>query len=206
MERLIAYVDGFNLYFGMRESGWQRFYSLDVELLIRNLMKSYQKLVEVNYFTARVSGTASDPDKPRRQNTYLEALQAHTDLAFHYGHYLDKQRTCFGCGNKWTDHEEKGTDVNIAARMVLDAFRDRFDTALLLSADGDLAGPIQTITEQFPPRRVVVAFPPMRHSAELEKVATASFNINRAKLSKSQLPEEVRKPDGPCLRRPASWT
>ncbi len=45
MERLIAYVDGFNLYFGMRETGWQRFYWLDIELLVRNLLKPYQKLI-----------------------------------------------------------------------------------------------------------------------------------------------------------------
>jgi len=78
--RLIAYVDGFNLYFGMREANWRRTYWLDVDLLVRNLLRPDQALARVNYFTARVSGTLSDPDKPRRQNAYLEALHASENL------------------------------------------------------------------------------------------------------------------------------
>jgi len=205
VERLIAYVDGFNLYFGLREAGWQRFLWLDIELLVRNLLKSHQGLVRVNYFTARVSATPSDPDKPHRQNTYLEALQTHTGVIPHYGHYLDKERTCFRCSNKWMDHEEKGTDVNIAVQMVLDAFRDEFDTAMLISADSDLAGPVQAIRREWPRKRIVAAFPPQRCSAELQRQASAFFHINRAKISASQLPDPVVKPDGYRLWRPSTW-
>ena len=206
MERVIAYVDGLNRYFGMKESRWQRFYWLDIQALVRNLLKSHQELKAVNYFTARVSGGPSDPAKPRRQNTCLEALLAHTQINIHYGHYLEREQKCFRCGNTWDCHEEKGTDVNIATRMLLDAFHDQFDAALLLSADSDLAGPVQVITQEFSPKRVVMAFPPNRHSAMLKKIATASFTINRAKLSRSQLPQEVRNSDGVTLRRPPSWT
>jgi hypothetical protein len=33
VERVITYVDGFNLYFGMRSRGWRRYYWLDVKRL-----------------------------------------------------------------------------------------------------------------------------------------------------------------------------
>ncbi len=205
MERVVAYVDGFNLYFGLKEARWRRFYWLDVELLVRSLLKPHQDLVAVKYFTAHVSATPSEPDKANRQNTYLEALEAQTSVVLHYGHYLHKKRCCFNCGHQWLDHEEKGTDVNIAVEMLLDAFDDRFDSALLISADGDLASPIESIRRRFPRKRIVVAFPPKRHSTELEKLATASFTINRAKFSKSQLPQKVCKPDGTPLEKPATW-
>ena len=29
--RLIAYIDGFNLYFGLKEKGWKRYYWLDMK-------------------------------------------------------------------------------------------------------------------------------------------------------------------------------
>ena len=55
------------------------------------------------------------------------------------------------------DYEEKMTDVNIAARLLTAAFENRFDTALLISADGDLTTPVRQVLAQFPQKRVVVA-------------------------------------------------
>ena len=31
MDRVIVYVDGFNLYYGLRSKGWKRFYWLDIQ-------------------------------------------------------------------------------------------------------------------------------------------------------------------------------
>jgi len=118
---VIAYIDGFNLYYGMRSKGWRRYYWLDVRLLIENLLKPDQMLVSVKYFTSRVSATGRDPDKSRRQNTYLEALQTLKDVNIYYGHYLEKTVECFKCGAKWQVSEEKMTDVNIAVEMMVDA-------------------------------------------------------------------------------------
>ena len=58
---------------------------------------------------------------------------------------------------------------------------------------------------RYPEKRVIVAFPPARHSSQLEHAATAAFTIGRKKLKDSQLPEEVVKPDGFVLRRPTQW-
>jgi hypothetical protein len=33
MERVIAYVDGFNLYFGLKSKGWQRYFWLNIPAL-----------------------------------------------------------------------------------------------------------------------------------------------------------------------------
>jgi len=52
MDRVIAYIDGFNLYFGLRDKGWRRYLWLDVQKLSTNLLKPGQQLVFTKYFTA----------------------------------------------------------------------------------------------------------------------------------------------------------
>lgn len=205
MERVIAYIDGFNLFFGMRSKGWRRYYWLDPRALARNLLKPRQTLVSTKYFTARISDTPNDPGKRERQNTYLEAIDTLPATSIYYGHYLPKPQRCFRCGSTWISHEEKMTDVNMAVEMLKDAFADRFDTALLLSADSDLTAPVEAVRSLYEDKRIVVACPPDRQSKRLESVAHAYFRVGRKKLQDSQFPDEVRKPDGFVLERPSTW-
>ena len=204
-ERVTVYIDGFNLYYGMRSKGWHRYYWLNVQSLAQHLLKPGQSLIGTKYFTSRVSSTPRDPNKSDRQNAYLEALETLADVDIFYGHYLEKTVTCFTCGAAWQLPEEKMTDVNIAVEMTVDAFQDRWDTALLISGDSDLTAPIMNIRHSFPARRVVVAFPPGRHSVQLQKSAHAYFTIGRRILASSQFPDIVRKADGFELSRPVEW-
>ena len=139
---MAAYVDGFNLYYGLRSKGWRRYYWLDVRRLAENLLRPGQSLVAVRYFTARIRPQPDDPGKPVRQDTYLQALATLPDLHIHYGYYLAKDRRCSQCGADLQIYEEKMTDVNMAVEMLGDAQDDAFDTAILVSADSDLAGPV----------------------------------------------------------------
>jgi len=205
VERVMVYIDGFNLYYGMRSKRWQRYYWLNIQRLAQNLLKPGQSLVGTKYFTSRVSSTPRDPNKSNRQNSYLEALGTLEDVDIFYGHYLEKTVNCFACGAKWQLPEEKMTDVNIAVEMMVDAFQNRWDTALLISGDSDLTAPIMNVRHSFPAKRVVVAFPPNRHSVQLQKSAHAYFTIGRRNLSRSQFLDIVRKTDGFALSRPAEW-
>jgi len=205
MSRVIAYIDGFNLYFGLKSKNWQRYYWLNVQALARNLLKAGQQLVTTKYFTSRVSSSRQDPAKAKRQNSYLEALLTLEDIEIQAEHYLAKTIRCHRCGYTWISHEEKMTDVNIAVEMTMDAFQDRFDTALLVSADSDLTRAVENIRKVLPRKRVVVAFPPGRHSARLKHIADASFTIGRKKIADSLFPESVAKPDGYVLHRPKEW-
>jgi uncharacterized LabA/DUF88 family protein len=100
---------------------------------------------------------------------------------------------------------EKMTDVNIAVGVLTDAFQDRFDAALLISADSDLRAPIDAVERLFPGKRAIVAFPPNRVSKELRSIATGYISIGENELRQSQFPDEVVKPNGFILRRPAQW-
>ena len=137
----------------------------------------------VRYFTTRVVAELGDPEKPTRQNTYLEALATLPDLRIHYGYFLHKRQNCRQCGATWYTYEEKMTDVNIAVELLGDAQDDAFDTAIIVSGDSDLTGPVQTVRSRYPNKRVVVASPPNRASKQLRQVATASFTIGRDAIS-----------------------
>ncbi len=201
-ERVIAYVDGFNLYFGLREKGWRRYYWLNVQLLMRNLLHPGQQLLLTKYFTSRVS---FPPDKLERQELFLEALGTLTQFEIYYGKYLFNERSCRTCGHTVSVASEKMSDVNIAVQLMLDAFDDRFDMALLVSADSDLVPPVRAVRQRSPDKRIVVAFPPARFSVDLANHASGHFTIGRAQFAKSLFPPQVTSMGGYVLRRPERW-
>ena len=205
VERVMVYVDGFNLYYGMKSKRWQRYYWLDLNRLCGNLLRPSQSLAGVRYFAARISHTPTDPGKKGRQNAYLEALATLPNLIIQFGYFLPKTVTCHFCHATWQGYEEKMTDVNIAVSLLADAQDNAFDTAIVISADSDLTGPISEVLTRYLSKRVVVAFPPGRSSLSLKNAATAAFTIGRKSLSDSQFPESVTKPDGYVLTRPPSW-
>ncbi|MHB0947176.1 MAG: NYN domain-containing protein [Sedimentisphaerales bacterium] len=200
VKKVIAYVDGFNLYFGLRDSNLKRLYWLNIKAMVQNLLKGNQQLIATKYFTARISGP---PEKRIRQNTFLEALGTLSEI--YYGHYLSKKITCRNCKQSWPSFEEKMTDVNIATEMLVDAFEDRFDTALLISADSDLVGPVNAIRKMVPQKKVIVFFPPKRSSAALKAVADVQLSLGHGLLAQNQFPDKVVRADGYVLQRPSEW-
>ncbi len=202
MKKVIVYIDGFNLYFGLKSKGWKRFYWINLVQLSKNLLKNDQKLVSTKYFTSRVN---LPPDKAHRQNVFIEALETLPDLEIFYGQYQSNSVTCNKCGHIMLRPNEKMTDVNIAVEMLSDAFQNRFDIAILISADSDLSGPIKSIKKFFPNKRIILAFPPDRYSFELTKLAHGYFTIGRKKFHDSVFPEFVLKPNGYKLTIPENW-
>ncbi len=201
--RVIVYVDGFNLYFGLKTKNYRRYYWLDIERLAGNLLRAGQELVRVKYFTADLKG---GNDKWRRQQVFLDALLTHArQLDIIRGHYLLKQRRCRKCGYSMEVPEEKKTDVNIATHMMTDAFQDCFDIAMVISGDSDLVPPVEMIRMHLPDKRIVVAFPPGRQSHDLQRAADSCFWINQKHLRISQLPNPVAKANGHLLYRPSTW-
>ena len=200
-ERVIVYVDGFNLYFGMIEAGFINCKWLNIKKLVDNLLRPDQILIEIKYFTSRVS---NNPDKQKRQTTYIEALES-VGIKIFYGHYQSDTTECRQCGNIWPTFHEKMTDVNIATQMMVDAFKDRYDMAMLISGDSDLVPPIKTIHTLFNNKRIFVAFPPKRHNSSVALVAKGSLMIGRKKLVDSLFESEITKGDGFILIKPKEW-
>ena len=201
---MIAYIDGFNLYNGLKDKHGRRFHWLNLEEMCQSVLREDQRLVEVKYFTAPVRGDAA---ALQRQQAYWNALRAHcrkTDI--HLGRFQKKTIKCRRCDKWFKTYEEKETDVSIAVALVEDAVRRRYDTALIVSADSDLCPGIRAA------KRVhrgsptyVAAFPPDRTSGELAKAVDASFTLGVGVLKASQLPPYVTTHNGTVVRRPPKW-
>lgn len=204
MSRVIAYVDGFNLYHGLREAKWRKYYWLNLQQLAKRLLLPGQNLVGVKYFTTRIRPSSRDPEKNKRQSLFLEALQTLGNFHIYYGHFVDKPAFCPKCGKWHTMRNEKMSDVNLAVELIKDAYEDRFDTAIVISADSDLSNAI-TAVRSLKGKQVVVWFPPKRNSMQLRAVANAWSVIGRSKLAQSQFPDRVQKADGFVLQRPDRW-
>ena len=202
MRRTIAYVDGFNLYHGVRQVTGRRYLWLDLERLCRE-PGGGERSRQVNYFTARVR---NDPPSERRQDIYLQALAAHcTSVKIIEGRFQKRTRECRSCAAQWISYEEKESDVNIAISLVEDAALGRFDTALLVSGDSDLIPAVRAAKRLRPGAHIVGLFPPRRSSDPLRKAVDRVLHIDVATLRQSQLPEEVVTTAGMKLTRPVYW-
>jgi hypothetical protein len=146
--RTFVYVDGFNLYYGSLKGTAHRW--LDLFALAKALMP-HASVASVRFFTAKVHGR-DDPNRPTRQETYWKALRA-TGVEVVEGHFLEHAVSMRAVTpppptvRVWKT-EEKGSDVNLASYLVRDAFTARFEQALVLSNDSDLAAPVRMVRDE----------------------------------------------------------
>ena len=98
-QRVITYIDGYNLYYGLLQAGLGSSRWLDLPKLATSLLKPGQQLTLTRYFTTRVKG---DPAKARRQALYVDALTTRGGIEIDFGHFLSKRVTCHSCGHHWT--------------------------------------------------------------------------------------------------------
>lgn len=202
MNKVVVYIDGFNLYFGIKELKKKNLYWLDLKKLSISLLKPTQTLISVKYFTSRITLPL---DKAQRQKSFIEATETLSDVQIYYGQYISTPRTCRNCGHTYLVYSEKKTDVNLAVEMLIDAFNDVYDTAIVISADSDLSGSISSVLKRFPEKRIITAFPPKRSSVELKNISTATINIYPNTLRRSLLPPATTKPDGFVITCPKEW-
>jgi hypothetical protein len=188
----------------------------------------------IRYFTALVKPSAADPHTRQRQELYIRALQTLPSLTVHYGHYLQSTVSMPLAspplnGPRFAQvikMEEKGSDVNIATYMLVDAFRKDCEQLVVITNDSDLAEPVRIINKEllmpvgvFNPqtndtalrRSRVTGQPlrPARPSIELKKVAKFNRDITsegaESHMARSQFPSQIVDSQGHTIRRPASW-
>lgn len=206
--RTSVYIDGFNLYF--RAVKGTKFKWLDLKLLAFNLLQPHHKITSIKYFTAIVSGRF-DANQPNRQKTYIRALQKYIpECSVHYGHFLSHEvkmpnapltRPC--TFSRVYKTEEKGSDVNLAVHLLNDAWLDKFDCAILISNDSDLAEPLRLIRSQTD-KMIGLLSPIMKGhpSKELNKHAHFMKRIRKGVLERSQLPDNI---PNTTIKKPSTW-
>jgi uncharacterized LabA/DUF88 family protein len=208
------YIDGFNLYLGCLKDTSYKWLNL-VEFCRRSFPPPKNQLHRVRYFTAPLKPYPSDPSQPIRQATYLRALETLPEVSIHYGHFKKsrpwaKLVTPLSDGTTTVQIErsqEKGSDVNLATHLLLDAFQNDYDAAVVVTNDPDQREPIHAVGKQLG-KNVLVLFPirPGRFgNTDLKKAADRTEVVNLALLAACQLPPIVTTAKGRQIRKPASW-
>lgn len=196
-ERAVAFVDGFNLYHAVARLERPHLKWIDLRALVhRYVQTKSETLVAVYYFSAYADWL---PGARRRHGLYVDALTA-TGVTPVMGKFKPKSRWCPRCRRSWTGHEEKETDVNIALQLLDGGYRNKFDHALLISRDSDLAPALRMLRERFPEKRLTVVAPPLAgHSNEMLRWATGKTKIRTDHLEQSLFPAEVRDASGALI-------
>lgn len=200
MFRVSVYIDGFNFYHAIDELGDETLKWVDLHLLSKNILNTYQELGEVKYFSAYATWR---PDSYKRHRDYVAALESRGVIAV-MGRFKEKRIVCKKCKQEFTTHEEKETDVNIGSYLIADALQNKFDTAFVVSADTDLAAVVR-LTRQLVglEKRVVTVAPPGRMAKARELAHT--FMITKGKLRVSQLPDTIILENGATILRPDKY-
>jgi len=124
-ERVQLFIDGSNLYHGLKAECDS--VKLDY-LKFSELLANKRKLIRTNYYISTIDATR-DSAKAIQQQRFLGALR-------HVPYVTIRTRPLT---YKNDIPVEKGVDILIATDMLTGALRDCYDTAVLVSGDGDFA-------------------------------------------------------------------
>ncbi|MCA3456217.1 MAG: NYN domain-containing protein [Methylocystis sp.] len=195
-KRVSVYVDGFNLYHALDDLAENHLKWLDLWALSETLIRADEALTAVKYFSAYATWI---PESYRRHQRYVAALQSR-GVQFIEGRFKETFRRCKGCGVRYTAHEEKETDVNIGAHLMADGLKDRFDRALVISADTDLNEAVTLARAETPTKQIHIVAPPGRK----RRNSVALFEITVGRVRRSLLPEQIIW-DGKAITRPVEY-
>jgi hypothetical protein len=213
------YIDAFNLYYGCLFATHHKW--LNLHGFCQASFPGHQ-VQRIRYFTARIPANPHDPDKPVRQDTYFRALRTLPVLSIHEGHYIRKavKMPLHPIPNppapptvvKVVKSEEKGSDVNLASYLLVDAADNDCEGAVIVTNDSDLALPVQLVRTKFR-RKVLVLHscsrPGRGPSIELRKAAglrsgNPPLIVDPALLAAHQFPPILADMTG-TFHKPMSW-
>ncbi len=205
-----VYVDGFNLYY--RALKGTPFRWLDLRKLAEVLFP-HDTINQVCYFSALLDGRPNDPGQPRRQLVYLRALATLPDLEVHYGTFRSRTKhrplviPIAGMPDyvRIRDSEEKGSDVNLVTRLLVDGFNGVYEQAVVVSNDSDFTSAIRYVREGLR-LRITMVNPDHRNSSHRDLVGAATFvkRLWKSHLRRSQFPSALTDAHG-VIKRPTSW-
>lgn len=138
-ERVCIYIDGSNFYGYLKdeEVSFPKGVSFDFRKFADFLVNS-RSCISKRYYTGifrNIDGTSKSIGLVKGQQKFLSKLESHD------GFTIKRGRILYDSGRI----REKGTDVKIAADLIIGAVDDIYDTAILVSSDTDLIPAIQYV-------------------------------------------------------------
>ncbi|MDB6179674.1 NYN domain-containing protein [Paracoccus sp. Z330] len=196
VRRVSVYIDGFNLYHALDDLGENHLKWLDLWAVSATLVRKNEVVTAVKYFSAYA--TWMQPSY-RRHQRYVAALQSR-GVEFIEGRFKEKPMQCKSCGVRYNAHEEKETDVNIGVHLMADGLQNRFDRALVISADTDLNEAVRLTRAEATGKQIDIVAPPKRKGRN----STALFEMTVGRVRSSLLPAELEV-DGKTITRPTEY-
>ena len=203
-QRIIYYIDGLNLYYGLNKRNWEEYNWLDIVKFCETNLPQDSNIVDlkVKYYTSKFEAHSKDG---KAQNHFLQANEfinrGNSKLEIIKGVHKDGSSWCNICQSETPKKNEKKTDVNIAVQMLEDALiTSKCDISVLVSNDTDLVPCIQMIRKHKVNHRIVILVPPtektnldLQHASKFQgQNNVISFPpYQKAPYSSSQLNEEI---------------
>lgn len=193
--RASFYIDGFNLYYPIHESGDQFLkWSSLWEMCSLLAQKGGVDLQRVVYCTAVPSEPA---DKRDRHNTFNRAQQSQGVTVIKGHHVWDETAG---------KYSEKQSDINVALSLITDAADDLIDVAYLISADSDQAATARVFKERYPDKKLICVAPPTRRPpTKCVQYASGAFTIKMDLIERCVMPQLVIGASGNPIRRPDEY-
>jgi hypothetical protein len=214
--RINVYVDGFNLYHralrDARAPDGTTYKWLDLEKLVAQVLSNPSYAINrIRYFTARVRSLPNDPQAPLRQQMYLRALGTLPSVTLHFGFFQKSQKKMqlvrpLPDGTtmvKVHKLEEKGSDVNLATYLLLDAFQNEYDGAAVSPAIR-ISPTIRITPMRWETSRGVGSMRRRAHIRGARQGATFYKPIRLGAISASLFPDSLTDAKG-TFRKPATW-
>ena len=200
--RAAFYFDGFNLYHAIDELGQNHLKWLDLWSLSKKLLLQGHELHRVIWCSAAYT---SDPQKLIRHRLYRKALES-TGVECELGHFIQEFTQCKACGKRHAKRTEKQSDVNLAIRLIRDAYQDRYDTAYLVTADSDQSATARHFRDLFPDKKLISITPPGKpHSKDILRFAHGQRTIKQSAIEQNLFPQIVMQHGAEICRRPEAY-
>ena len=207
-KKTIFYIDGLNVYQGLKQLQLRRYYWLDYMKLATALLSPNEKLEKIKYFTS-IAIKAHHPDRHQRQLNYISALKTLNKDKFKiiFGKHHLNYKYCRNCGHRTLDFKEKRTDVSMASEIFRDAHSKNVDIIKLISADSDYIPILRTILDLFPNIEIEILFSPGRKSEGMKRHCHRYRDIFELLLNQCQFPNVVTSIDKrKSYLKPVHWS
>jgi len=161
--RVIVLIDGSNFYHRLKEIGVHNQLEFDY-YQFANYLSRDRKIVWRNYYVGVVRAKPNDKkaQRLRRNQQRLFAALKKAQFGLYFGYLLKSDKK----------YHEKGVDVNIAVDLLVGAYEDQYDTAILVSSDTDLI-PVILKVRQLGKKVEYVGF---GHKPSLAMIANCDFS------------------------------
>jgi uncharacterized LabA/DUF88 family protein len=163
-DRVAIFIDGSNLYHGLRGSFGHHNISFSE---FANKLCGVRRLFRTYYYNVLQDQTQK-PDGYREQQEFLDILRKTPYLEIRLGGMKVSQGVAV----------EKGIDIMLATDLLYFAWNDFYDVAVLVSGDADFAYALQAVKNMG--KHVEVAYFETGVSKDLLSVADNRYLLNRA--------------------------